>query len=36
MTYGTSEDRFFSKDMLYIKFESTEGCTANLKLTYPK
>ena len=36
MTYGTSEDRYFSKDMLYIKFESTEGYTANLKLIYPK
>ena len=36
MSLDSSEDRFFSRDYLFLKFETIGGCKAKLKLVFPK
>ena len=31
-----NNERIFSKDKIYLKFDTKEGCQANLKLVFPK
>ena len=31
-----TDDRFFSKEAIYFKFETLKGCQASIKVVFPK